>query len=312
MWVKRQREQYRKNKKAMMAGDDDAAAYMDSDRVKKLEAIGFCFTITSTTSDCDTAYDINGVPDLVEGFIHLEQSDQALKESNELLRNAQTLLVTVEEVRKQRRATIRENFRSPSAVADNTAIRRRSCPMDGLSTFDLLNVFSYLELPEVVTATQTCHKLDDLLSRALLRPELLPCICEPQWALLFDVAAELLENANNGTEPLILEHAPPRFRGILQCEKCKREIVHRPPQPDGTPQTYAHVCSPGLNRGRIENIILADCVSKSVTLSYNERSLLIENTIVSWSLLPGFLRCSRVLHTSKQMLPRQDTASIIC
>jgi hypothetical protein len=135
-WVKGQRERYKKNKEKMLAGDAIAAAYMNSDRIKKLESIGFCFAFDTRTSDYDSTYDINDLPDLMEGFIHLEQSDQELDESNRrLLHNARTLFATVEEVRK--------NCRSTSATADNSAPAR--CGLGDLNSDTLENIIEFFQ-----------------------------------------------------------------------------------------------------------------------------------------------------------------------
>jgi len=141
-----------------------------------------------------------------------------------------------------------------------------------------LRVFSFLEIGDVVKATQTCHKLDDLLSLALLRPELLPCLKDPQWAELFDIAAEVLENANSPTDPLVAAQAP-RFHHFLQCEKCKRQIAHPPPQPGSARQKYRHICCSDSERGLDEILKIADCVSKSGSLNHNGRMLLLDQTI---------------------------------
>ena len=141
-------------------------------------------------------------------------------------------------------------------------------------------MFSWLELPEVVNTSQTCHKWDDLLSRALLRSELLPCLDDPLWDPLFDTAAEVLENANDRTKPLFSGRTP-KYHGYLQCRECGREIAHPPSQSQGTRQKYMHVCCPPeCGRGVNEILKIADCVSKSSgNVSYDERYSIVNETI---------------------------------
>ena len=270
-WVQKQRWEYKKR----MDGDEEHS--LNDERLKLLEDIGFVWNYyAARTSHCEdsTRNDTDVLPDL-------EPDEQELLDDEMFYHNAQALLAINEEIRKNRRSIIRENLRSTSAsaVADNTAIRLRPCPMDGLSTDDLLNVLSYLEIHEVVTASQTCHRLDDLLSRALLRSDLLPCLDVPRWAPLFRVVDKLLENAKDCTKSLFEGCESKKYGGFQRCKECNRKIAHPPPQADGTPQTYVHVCGPlgvDCERGMDEIFTIADCVSRSGSLNSDEKTFAVD------------------------------------
>eukprot|EP00984_Skeletonema_dohrnii_P014323 scaffold5999_cov114-Skeletonema_dohrnii-CCMP3373.AAC.5 len=248
----------------------------------------------------------------MEGFIRPEQNGQGLAGSKQWMQNAQTLFATVEEVREKGRSILASADNSQPTLCglgglNNdtlghiigflqsedwkqtmslvcTGWRRAVLRLDyrsinDLSSADLLRVFYYLELSDVVQATQTCHKFDDLLSLALLRrPELLPCVKDPQWIPVFDLAAEVLENSNSPTTPLVSECAP-KYHRFLQCMECKRNIAHPPPQHGGARQKSMHVCCSDSERGVNEILKIADCVSKSGSLNHNGRMTLLNKTI---------------------------------
>lgn len=300
--------------------------HLNDTRLKLLQDLGFEWKTTarrnSSSSNCDTTHDdASMLPDPMEGFVRLEQGDQELNKA--VLRNAQTLFVTTEEVRKRQRNQIRRNYRattSTSTSVDNNppewsglgdlnydtlkhlteffrkgddwkrkisqvcsdwleVALRFDASLYDLSPEILLNVFGCLELPEVVSASHICRAFNDLLPRALLRSELLPCYNDPQWAPIFRMADKVLENAKS--LPLLAKDAP-KYGGFLQCEDCGREIAHPPSQEEGAKQTYMHACcSPEYKRGGNEILTIADCVSRSGNLSSEEKHSIIDELVCS-------------------------------
>ena len=145
-----------------------------------------------------------------------------------------------------------------------------------LSPATLLNVFGCLKLPEVVSASQTCRTFNNLLPRALLQTELLPCRNDPLWAPIIRMADRVLENVRS--LPLLAKDAP-KYGGFLQCEECGREIAH-PPSREGVTQKYVHACcSPEYDRGGEEILTIADCVSRSANLSNDEKQSIIDELV---------------------------------
>eukprot|EP00984_Skeletonema_dohrnii_P015425 scaffold6665_cov78-Skeletonema_dohrnii-CCMP3373.AAC.2 len=221
--------------------------------------------------------------EVMEGFIHPEQN--GLAGSKRWMQNARTLFATFEEVR--------EYGRSILASADNSP--PTWCGLGGLNNDTLGNIIGFLQLEDwkqtmslvctgwrrAVLRNADVSQIGDLLSLALLRrPELSPCVKDPQWAPVFDLAAEVIENTNSPTVPLVAECAP-KYHRFLQCMECKRKIAHPPPQPGGARQKSMHVCCSDSDseRGVNEILKIADYVSKSGSLNHNGRMLLLNKTI---------------------------------